>query len=290
MIKIITDTTSGISQEFAQQYHIPVIPQIINFGTKSFYEGIDINNAQFMKMLRESPELPKTAAPPPELFVEEFKKIVPQGDTILCIHPSAEVSGTVRSATVASLDFPGADIRIIDTRTVGSPMATLVQLAAEWASAGETADLIEKKINQLIPRSRVYFLVATLEYLAKGGRIGGATALLGSILQIKPILIFKDGKVDQFEKERTQKRAISRVIELVKSQASQDESAYISVMHAAVPEQAQEFAEKLCKEFNLSTVPILDVPPAIVTHAGPGILAAAFFTGQFYRRDEINQF
>jgi DegV family protein with EDD domain len=279
MVKIITDTTSGISEEIARRYQIPVIPQIINFGNKSYYEGLDIDNAMFMKMLRESRELPKTAAPPPELFVKEFTKIVPQGDTILCIHPSAEVSGTVRSATVAAQDFPGADIRIIDTRTIGSPLSTLVQLAAEWAVAGETGNIIEQKIRQLIPRSRIYFLVATLEYLAKGGRIGGATALLGGLLQIKPILIFKDGVVDQFEKERTQKRAILRVIELVKSQAPRDASAYLSVMHAAVPEEGQEFADKLCKEFNLSTIPILDVPPAIVTHGGPGILAAGFFIG-----------
>jgi fatty acid kinase fatty acid binding subunit len=279
MVKIITDTTSGISEEIARRYQIPVIPQIINFGNKSYYEGVDIDNAMFMKMLRESRELPKTAAPPPELFVKEFSKIVPQGETILCIHPSAEVSGTVRSAIVAAQDFPGADIRVIDTRTIGSPLSTLVQLAAEWAVAGETGDIIEQKIQQMIPRSRIYFLVATLEYLAKGGRIGGATALLGGMLQIKPILIFKDGVVDQFEKERTQKRAILRVIELVKSQAPHDGSAFLSVMHAAVPEEGREFADKLCKEFNLSTIPILDVPPAIVTHGGPGILAAGFFIG-----------
>jgi DegV family protein with EDD domain len=117
-----------------------------------------------------------------------------------------------------------------------------------------------------------------LEYLAKGGRIGGATALLGSVLKIKPILALKDGKVDQFEKERTQKRAINRVVELVKSQAARNGEAYISVMHAAVPELAREFAETLCNEFKITNIPILDVPPAIVTHGGPGILAAAFFT------------
>jgi DegV family protein with EDD domain len=120
--------------------------------------------------------------------------------------------------------------------------------------------------------------VDTLEYLAKGGRIGGATALLGSVLKIKPILALKDGKVDQFEKERTQKRAINRVVELVKSQAARNGEAYISVMHAAVPELAREFAETLCNEFKITNIPILDVPPAIVTHGGPGILAAAFFT------------
>jgi DegV family protein with EDD domain len=279
MIRIITDTTSGLPVEISNRFHIPVIPQIINFGNRSYYEGIDIDNPSFMKMLRSSKELPKTAAPPPELFIQEFNNLITSGGTIFCIHPSAEVSGTVRSALMASQEFPDADIRVIDTRSVGSPISTLVQLAAEWALQGETADLIEMKIKEMIPRNRIYFIVDTLEYLVKGGRIGGATALLGSVLKIKPILALTDGRVEQFEKERTQKHAIERLLELVKSQAAKNGEAYISVMHAAIPELAQNFADTLCSEFKLNAVPILDVPPAIVVHGGPGILAAAFFTG-----------
>ena len=278
MIKIITDTTSGLPQEISKRFHIPVIPQIINFDNKSYYEGIDIDNSSFMRMLRESKELPKTSAPPPELFVQEFNKPMESGGTIFCIHPSSEISGTVRSALTAAHEFPNADIRVVDTRTVGSPLATLVQIAAEWASMGEDADSIENKIKLMIPLNRIYFLVDTLEYLAKGGRIGGATALLGSVLKIKPILALSEGRVEQFEKERTQKHAIKRLIELVKSQAARNGKAYISVMHAAIPELAQEFADILCSEFGLNSIPILDVPPAIVVHGGPGILAAAFFT------------
>ena len=179
---------------------------------------------------------------------------------------------------MAAQEFPDADIRVIDTRSVGSPISTLVQLAAEWALLGENADSIEMKIKEMIPRNRIYFIVDTLEYLAKGGRIGGATALLGSVLKIKPILALTDGRVEQFDKERTQKHAIERLLELVKSQAAKNGEAYISVMHAAVPELAQNFADILCSEFGLNAIPILDVPPAIVVHGGPGILAAAFFT------------
>jgi DegV family protein with EDD domain len=278
MINIITDTTSGLPFEISNRYHIPVIPQIINFGNKSYYEGIDIDNATFMRMLRASKELPKTAAPPPELFVHEFNNLVPCGGTIFCLHPSSEVSGTVRSALTAAQEFPKSDIRVIDTRTIGSPLASLVQLTAESASQGEDADSIENMLRCMIPRNRIYFLVDTLEYLAKGGRIGGATALLGSVLKIKPILALSEGRVEQYEKERTQKHATNRLFELVKSQAANNSEAYISVMHAAIPDLAQEFADRLCVEFGLNSIPILDVPPAIVVHGGPGILAAAFFT------------
>ncbi len=207
MVKIITDTTSCIHAETARRLDIPVIPQIVTFGEESFYEGKELDNAGFMSRLRAAKQLPKTAAPPPELFIEVFQRLAPLGEPILCIHPSSDVSGTVRSATVAALDFPDLDIRIIDTRSVGSPVASLVQIAAQQAADGASADDIELLIRSMIPHCRVYFLVATLEYLAKGGRIGGAAALLGSVLQIKPILTLQDGKVETFERERTHKRA-----------------------------------------------------------------------------------
>ena len=184
MVKIITDTTSGILSDYDKQHAVPVIPQVINIGEDSYYEGVDIDNAKFMDELRAAPELPKTAAQPPELFVDEFRWMVPLGEPILCIHPSAEVSGTVRSALMAAKEFPEADIRVIDTRTIGSPLASLVKLAIEWAEAGASADEIEISLLQMIPRSRIYFLVSTLEYLIKGGRIGGASALLEPILKI----------------------------------------------------------------------------------------------------------
>src|SRR4030066_1659665 len=110
MVKIIIDTTCGISPHYAKQHGVPVIPQIINFGERSYYEGINIDNAKFMEELRIASELPKTAAPPPELFIEEFKWMVPLAEPILCIHPSAEVSGTVRSALMAAKEFPEAEI------------------------------------------------------------------------------------------------------------------------------------------------------------------------------------
>jgi DegV family protein with EDD domain len=262
----------------ARRFDIPVIPQVIIFGTDSYLEGIEMDNATFMQRLKTSRELPKTAAPPPELFVKEFERLVPLGEPILCIHPSADVSGTVRSATVAAKDFPDADIRVIDTRFISSPLATMVRLAAEWGQAGKDADTIERRLrDDLIPRCRIYFMVATLEYLARGGRIGGAAALLGSMLQVKPILTFRDGQVNQFERERTHRRALGRLKELVLEQIARDGTGHLSVMHAGVPEQGQAFARDLASQLGLSDVPILDVPPAIVTHGGPGILGAGFF-------------
>ncbi len=277
MVKIITDTTACLHDETARRYQIPVIPQVINFGNESYLEGIDMDTDTFMQRLKSSSELPKTAAPPPELFIKEFERLVPMGETILCIHPSAEVSGTVRSAEIAAKEFPSADIRIIDTRVVSSPLATMVELAARWADTGVNANTIEAQIRAMIPRCRIYFMVATLEYLARGGRIGGAAALLGSMLQIKPILTFEDGKVNQFDKERTKNNALGRIKDLVTRQTSPVQECYLTVMEAGVPDQGQALAEDLRIKLGLSSVPVHKMPPAIVTHAGPGILGVGFF-------------
>lgn len=277
MVHIITDTTACIDPEYAGLHHVPVLPQIINFGNESFYEGRDLNLQGFMQRLRSSPQLPKTAAPPPELFTELYRRLVPSGEGIISIHPSSEISGTVRSAQVAAMEFPGADIRVIDTRMVAGPLATLVKIGVSLAESGVDIDTIEIKLRALIPRCRIYFVVDTLEYLAKGGRIGAASALLGGLLQVKPILSLEDGRVGSFEKERTHQRAINRLKQIVLERYPKNGEGYLSVMHASAPEQARAFVAELCSLLPVDEIPIYDLPPAIVVHGGPGILAAGFF-------------
>lgn len=277
MIQIITDTTSCLAPEVAEKFNIPVIPQVINFGEESYLEGVDMNINQFMERLRIKNQMPKTAAPPPELFIEQFSKYAHDGHTILCIHPSSEISGTVRSAQIAAQDFPDSDIRVFDSRIVSSPLGTMVEHAAKWSAQGVDADTIIARLKDLSNRCRVYFLVATLDFLAKGGRIGGAQALVGSLLQIKPILCLHEGKVDRYESERTHKRALERLVEIILSQIPPDGTGDLTVLHAGVPNEGNELAEKLSKATNQPHVRVFDMPPAIVTHAGPGILGAGFF-------------
>jgi DegV family protein with EDD domain len=277
LVKIITDTTACLAPEIAKKYDIPIVPQIIHFGEESFFEGIDMDSTMFMSRLRTSRDLPKTAAPTPDFFIKEFERLLPLGESILCIHPSTEVSGTVRSAQTAAENFPGADIRILDTRTIGSPLGTMVQMAAEWASVGLDADAIIKKLENLIKRCRLYFLVSTLEYLARGGRIGGAAALMGSVLQIKPILCIRDGKVDQYDRERTHNRAVLRLKDIANEQCPKGGSGYLSIMHADAVREAESLAADLKEMVHQAHIPVVNVPPAIVTHGGPGILSVAFF-------------
>jgi DegV family protein with EDD domain len=277
MVKIITDTTSGLPLRVAEEHDVPVLPQIIIFGEESYRDDTELDTQAFLDKLRASPDLPKTAAPPPALYTPIFERLVPEGDTIICLHPSSDLSGTVRAATVAARDFADADIRVVDTRTVAAPLATMVILAAGWAREGVDADTIIDRVRDLMGRQRVYFVVDTLEYLHKGGRIGGAKALVGGLLQVKPILTLRDGRVEPFEQQRTARRALARLRELVLEECPRSADAHLSVMHADAEAVAQSLAADFAGELDLPEVPLYELPPAIVVHGGPGILATSFF-------------
>jgi DegV family protein with EDD domain len=276
MINIITDTTSCLDHSYEEKYGIRIIPQVINFGSESFLEGVNLSQQEFIQKLKASKTLPTTSAPPPELFAEEFQKMQPDS-TMLCIHPSAEVSGTVRFARMAAQDFPGLDIRVIDTRLVSSPLGSLVIKAVDWVKFGSSPEEIITRLKIYSQRCKIYFVVDTLEYLAKGGRIGGAKALLSGLLQIKPILTFSNGQVNPFDRERTHKRAIERIIHLVQDQAPHNREAMLSVMHADVPEEAQQIAQQLAELLEVDSVPVFNIPPAITTHGGPRLIGVGFF-------------
>ncbi len=277
MIRIITDTTSGLPRHIAQELGIPFLPQIIVFGEQSFRDDTEIDTPTFLQKLRASTQLPKTAAPPPALYTPIYQGYIDQGDSIIVIAPSAEVSGTYRSATVAAQEFPNADIRIIDTRTVAGGLGSIVIQAVKWAKMGLKVDVVETRIREMAKRERVYFLVDTLEYLYKGGRIGGAQALFGSLLQVKPILTLKDGRTEPVETQRTKRRALARLRELILCDCPRCEAAFLTVSHCSAEEEARCLAAELGEILGVTDVPIYEVPPAIVVHGGPGILSASYF-------------
>ncbi len=277
-VRIVTDTTAALPPGYAAAHTVEVVPQVVLFGEESFLEDAQISYAEFIRRLKMSAQLPKTAAPPPGEMVSAYARQLAEADTILSIHPSSEVSGTVRSAQTAREDsFPNADIRILDTRTVAGNLATLVTLAVEWAESGVSAGDILSRLEALVPRGRTYFLVATLEYLQKGGRIAGASALIGSVLQIKPILQLKDGRVEALEKVRTRHRAFERLKEIVIEQCPRSPEARLCVMHADDLDEAQRLAGDLKSALGFAHVPIYSVGASITTHAGPGTLGVGFF-------------
>lgn len=277
-VRIVTDTTAVLPPEYIAAHPVEVVPQIVMFGEESFLEGVELSYAEFIRRLKASTQLPKTAAPPVGELIQAYTRQLAGAQTVLSLHPSLDISGTVRSAHTAKDDsFPDADIRVLDTRTVAGNLASMVMAAVEWAGAGVSADGIMARLQAMIPRGRIYFLVATLEYLQKGGRIGGAAALIGSALQIKPILEIRDGHVEALERVRTHHRAFERLKELVIEQCPRSPDAHLCVMHADAFDEARRLASDLESALGIGHVPIYSVGAAITTHAGPGTLAVGFF-------------
>jgi DegV family protein with EDD domain len=277
MTIIVADTTSSLPFELTRQLGIDMIPQQVIFGEETFQDDSGLSADEFLRKLKASPALPKTAAPLHTHYLPIYTEAAQNGESVLVIAPSGKMSGTIRSAETARQEYPEADIRIIDTETIAGCLGSMVLAAHEMAKRGESADEIEKAIRDLITRARTYFVVDTLEYLQKGGRIGTARALLGELLQIKPILQIKDGQAAPYAQERTKKRATAHLVELTCEQAGASTDARLCVMHSAAPEEAQAIRDVLAERLHLAEIPIYYLPPAIVVHAGPKALAVSFF-------------
>ena len=277
MVQIIADTTCSLPRDLLKARGIPLIPQVVMFGEQSYHDDNELDTATFLQKLKASPTLPKTAAPEPTLYYPFFEAAKKKGESVVVVAPSAKVSGTVRSAEIAAQEFAGLDVRVVDTLTVSCNLGSLVLLADEMAKAGKSADEIVAKLNDMIPRGRIYFLVATLEYLAKGGRIGGAKKLLAELLEIKPILTIREGQVEPFEQQRTHKRALTRLEEVVHEQCPKSPEARLSVMQVEAEAEARLMAASLKSWWGGGEVPIYELPPAIVTHGGPGTMGVGFF-------------
>jgi DegV family protein with EDD domain len=277
MTVIVADTTCGLPRKLLEERGIPLIPQVVMFGEESYHDDKDFDTAVFLQKLKASATLPKTAAPELSLYFPIFEEAKRKGESVVVVAPTSKASGTVRSAQTAAQEFPGLDVRVVDTLTISCNLASMVLVADDMAKDGVSADEIVAKLNDMIPRGRIYFLVDTLEYLAKGGRIGGAKKLLAELLEIKPIFQIKDGQVESFEQQRTKKRALARLVEVVTEQCKGGDEAHLCVLQVEAEKEARALVEELKPKVFVSDIPIYELPPAIVVHAGPKAMGVGFF-------------
>jgi DegV family protein with EDD domain len=277
MTIIVADTTCGLPRKLLEERCIPLIPQIVTFGEESFHDDKELDTATFLARLKASSTLPKTSAPEPSLYYPVFQVARQRGESVVVVAPTGKASGTVRSAQTAAQDYTDVDIRVVDTQTISCNLGSLVLVADDMAKAGKSADEIVNMLEYMIPRGRIYFLVDTLEYLARGGRIGGARKLLAELLEIKPILQVRDGQVEAFEQQRTKKRALARLVEVVTEQCKGGEEAHLCVLQVEAEKEAQALVEELRSKVAVSEIPVYELPPAIVVHAGPRAMGVGFF-------------
>lgn len=280
MIKIIADTTCGIPVATLKAAGIEVLPQIITFGNDSYRDDTELDTATFLSKLRKAKELPKTAAPPHSLYTPIYEKILNAGDSALVITPSAEVSGTYRSAMIAAKEFDTDRIQIVDTRTIAGGLGSIVLQAQKWSNEGIGMEELVSKVQSMLKREYAFFIVPTLDYLLKGGRIGGAANLVGTLLKIVPILTVDDSKVATFEKVRTLRQAKKRFINLIFEACKNNPDPHLSISHCDNIKGARELKSAVEKQLRIKDIPIYLVPPAIVVHAGPDLLSMSCFLTQ----------
>jgi DegV family protein with EDD domain len=279
--RIVTDSLAWIPGELAKQHGITVVPLHVHFGAEQYTETVDLTNAEFYRRLQESKVLPKTSQPAPGEFLEAYRRLAEQTTSILSIHASSKLSGTCRSAETAAgmlrSERPDVQIETIDTLQAAFCQGIVAIRAAEAAARGASLAELVVGARALMPKPRLFFVLETLEYLQKGGRIGRAQALLGGLLHVRPILTLVDGEVAPKERARTRAKAMERLLELMAEYAQGRPFGHVSVLHAVSEDVARSLAALIEQRFTLEhPIVVTEVGPVIGTYTGPGAFGATF--------------
>lgn len=281
MIRIVTDSTADLTptllQEFGVEDHVHIVPLTVHFGEEEFRDGVDLARDTFFEMLRSRADMPRTSQPSPAAFVDLYREISNPGDTILSLHLSSKLSGTHQSAALAARQFNDREVEVIDTRSVSLGLGLMVLNAARAAKEGKSKQEILADLRRRIAGARILFVVDTLEYLQKNGRIGKAQALVGGLLNVKPLLALEDGIVSPVEKVRGKAKARERMIERVLETVPAGSAETGAVIHAAAQAEADEVAARLSQLYGGLKFHVEELGPTVGTHAGPGTLGVVVF-------------
>ena len=272
-VRIVTDSTAFLDQEILVKYNIAVVPLYVNFENEVIIDG-SISNAEFFAKVRSSTKMPFTSQPSPGDFVKVFEKIIEDGNDIVTIVISSGISGTYESALNAAKMVDMNRIAVIDSKSTAGGLAMLVMEAAEAAAQGKNREEIAAFIEAKKSHVRLFFVPDTLEYLKKGGRIGGAQALIGTLLKIKPVLHLNNGKVDAFDKVRTMKKALERIID----EMPPSKGVFpLHLLHAEAPVTVETLKHMVKERFPQAQITISELSPVIGTHSGPGVVGICFY-------------
>jgi DegV family protein with EDD domain len=278
MIKIVTDSTAYLPEETVRQHDIRVVPLYVHFGTEAFKEGVELSNEEFYQRLKEAPELPTTSQPSAGEFHSTFAPLVDAGHEVIALTISSKISGTWNSAMAAKDMLPEAPISVVDTFSTSVGLHLMVDAAVEAAAAGATRQEIVEQIEQIKEKMQIFFVVDTLEYLAKGGRIGNGKAFLGTLLKVKPILVLQEGAIEPLEQVRSKRKATGRMIELVEEYVgSSGSNSKVAVTHALVPQDAEQVCQELIGRLGCEQPLVGELGPVIGTHTGPGMVGIAAY-------------
>ncbi|MCL4562884.1 MAG: DegV family protein [Chloroflexi bacterium] len=278
-VAIVIDSTATLSQPLVEQYNIRVLPLTLIFGTETFRDGIDITPDQFYSKLESSPIMPTTSQVQPPSTTLFRSELLEQDYSVLTILISHKLSGTMQSALQAQETLKSDKIEIVDSGStsmgIGFPALAAARAAADGADLKECKAIAENCLAKI----GIFFVVKTLKYLHKGGRIGGGARFLGTAMDLKPILELKDGYVEPIERVRTQHKAFERMLELVDQSIGGRKPVHLAAMHAKAPVEASELLERACQRHQPVESMIAELSPVLGTHAGPGTVGLVYMAG-----------
>jgi DegV family protein with EDD domain len=278
-ITFVTDSTAYMPADLLEQYGIYVVPNVVNWGTQTYRDGVDIQSKEFFERLRKDPVLPTTAVASIGEFRDVYALAAENAGAVLGVHLSAKLSGTYSTAVQAAGMLPGKRIEVVDSNATAMAMGFVVLAAARAAQAGKSFDEVIQVARDTILRVGLVFTVETLEFLRRGGRIGGAQAFMGSLLDMKPILDLRDGRVEPVERVRTKKKAVERVLDIIAQRADGKRPIRLATLHAAAPQEAAALLETARQRLGADEAILCEVSPTVATHAGPGTVGLAYCAG-----------
>ncbi len=276
-VAIVVDGTAYLPEELIQKYNMHVIPLLVNWGGESLQDNVDITADQFYARLQTEKEMPTTSQPSPGDFLEVYKKAAETAESIVCVTISSELSGTYASAIAARDMMDDFPIEVVDSKSTVMGLGFMALAAAEAIAAGADHKEAAAQASALVPRMRLLFVVDTLEFLHRGGRIGGASRYLGTLLSIKPILTLAEGKVEPLDKVRTKKKALAKMLSIAENDLRGQTNFHIAVQNASAPDEGHQVANEVKKKFGLTDVIQSDISPVIGTHVGPGAIAIVYY-------------
>ncbi|MDQ0206399.1 DegV family protein [Alkalicoccobacillus murimartini] len=275
-IRIVTDSTADIPKEIVEKWNIEVIPLSVVFSeTESYEDGVTLTPEAFYEKIEKEDVIPTTSQPTPHQFEEVYRALKSEGaEVIFSIHLSSKLSGTYQAATIAQASLEDeVDVRVVDSRQASYAIGIMVAEMAELAYENKPVADLEARLDELTKDTNVYFLVDTLHFLQKNGRIGKASAILGSLLKVKPILsLSEEGEVYPLDKARGPKKAISRIVEIIKEQYG-DSPIHIGASHALNEELANELVQRVKQECQVESVVMTTIGAVIGAHVGPGTVS-----------------
>jgi DegV family protein with EDD domain len=274
MVKIVTDSTCDLAPDQVKQYGITAVANLhVVFGSRTFEDGVTITKPAFYELLKTDPNFPSTSQPSVGDFAAIYERL--KGESIVSIHVSRGLSGTIASAEAAR-EMVGGDITIIDSRNVNAGLSLLVMQACRMAQSGANAAEIKAEIEARVPRTRLVFALETLENLRRGGRIGAAQAFLGGVLQFKPVIAIKDGRLEPVERVRTMSKAIGRLSEIAAQDLAAVPNPEVAYMHAAAPGGVADLQAACERLMSIKDSVVIEVGPVVATHSGPGAVGVAY--------------